>query len=83
MLVKYCDRRHRKSKNEKCKKLKLVFSTSYNPHGPNLNKIMNRNIHLLHNNDNLKELYPKGAILVANKREKNLQQLPMRSDQTI
>ena len=36
-------------------------------------------IHLLLNNDNLKEFYPKGTILVANKREKNLQQLLMRS----
>ena len=49
-------------------------------HGPNINKIINRNIHLLLNNDNLKELYPKGIILVANKREKNLQQLLLRSD---
>ena len=45
-----------------------------------VNKIVNRNIHLLYNNDNLKELYPKGTIVVANKREKNLQQLLMRSD---
>ena len=38
-------------------------------HGPNVNKIINRNICLLLNNDNLKELYPK-TILVANKRGK-------------
>ena len=79
MLVKHHDKRHRKNKTQKCKKL-LVFLTSFNPHGPKVNKIINRNIHLLHNNDNLKELYPKGTILVANKREKNLQQLLMRSD---
>ena len=58
----------------------IVFSTSFNPHGPNVNKIINRNIHLLLSNDNLKEVSPKGTILVANKREKNLQQLLMRSD---
>ena len=58
----------------------IVYSTSFNPHGPNVNKIINRNIHLLLNNDNLKELYPKGTILVPNKREKNLQQLLMKSD---
>ena len=51
----------------------IVFSTSFNPHGPNVNKIINRNIHLLLNNDNLKEFYPKGTILVANKWEKNFQ----------
>ena len=61
MLVKYHDKRHRKNKTQKCKKL-LVFLTSFNPYGPKVNKIINRNIHLLHNNDNLKELYPKGAI---------------------
>ena len=58
----------------------IVFSTSFNPHGPNVNKIINRNIHLLLNNDNLKEFYPKGTILVANKWEKNFQHLLMRSD---
>ena len=42
--------------------------------------LINRNIHLLLNNDNLKELCPKETILVANKREKNLHQLLMRSD---
>ena len=42
--------------------------------------MINRNICLLHSNDNLQELYPKGTILVANKREKNLQQMLMRSD---
>ena len=40
----------------------IVFSTSFNPHGLNVYKIVNRNIYLLLNNDNLKELYPKGAI---------------------
>ena len=42
--------------------------------------LINRNIHLPLNNDNLKEIYPKGTILVANKREKNLQQLLMEND---
>ena len=42
----------------------IVFSASFNPHGPNVNKIINRNIHLLLNNDNLKEVYQKGTVLV-------------------
>ena len=55
------------------------MSTSYNPYGSNVNKIINRNTLLLLNNDNLKELYPKGTILVGNTRENNLQQLLMRT----
>ena len=56
-----------KSKKRNAKNL-IIFSTPFNPHAPNVNKIINKNIHLLHNNDNLKELYPKGVILVASKR---------------
>ena len=74
------------SRQEAQKKIKLrnaenliVFSTSFHPHGPNVKKIRNKAIHLLLNNDNLKELYPKGTILVASKEEKNFQQLLMRS----
>ena len=59
----------------------IVFLTSITPHGPNTNKIINKNIYLLIlNNDNLSEFYPKGTILVANKRKKNLPQLLMRND---
>ena len=50
----------------------IVFSRLFNLHGPNFNKIINRNIHLLLNNYNLKELYPKGSILVANKSKNDL-----------
>ena len=57
-----------------------MFSTSFNPHASNVNKKLNRNILLLHNNDNLKELYPKRAILVASKSENNLQRLILRSE---
>ena len=49
-----------------------AFSTLCNPHGPNFNKITNKNIHLPLNNDNLKKLYPKGSILVANKSKNDL-----------
>ena len=80
MLVKHHDRKHGKKVKPRNAKNLIVFSTSFDPHGPNVNKIINRNIHLLLNNDNLKELYTKGTILNANKREKNLQQLLMRSD---
>ena len=56
------------------KKLNTI-SNIFNPHGPNVNKIKTRNIHLLLNNANVKELYPKETILLPKKRENNLQQL--------
>lgn len=56
----------------------VVFSTSiFNSLRPNLNKIMNKNIHVLLTNDNLRKLYPKGRILFVNKMKKNLEQLLM------
>ena len=70
----------RKKVKPKNAKTLIVFSTSFNPRGPNVNKIINRNIHLVLNNDGLKEPIPKGTILVANKKETNLQQLLIRSD---
>ena len=60
----------------------VVFSTSiFNSLRPNLNKIMNKNIHVLLTNDNLRKLYPKGRILFVNKMKKNLEQLLMWSGQ--
>ena len=70
----------RKKVKPKNAKTLIVFSTSFNPHGPNVNKIINRNIHLVLNNDDLKEPTPEGIISVANEKETNLQQLLIRSD---
>ena len=59
---------------------RIIFSTKYNPRGPNISKIIKENLHLLQNHDLLKEIFPKGSILVANKREHNLKDLLLRSD---
>lgn len=50
----------------------VLFSASRNFHGPNINEVINKNIHLLPNNDDLRQLYLKRAIIVASKKEKEL-----------
>ena len=57
----------------------VVLSTPRDFHGQNVNKVIKKKIHLLVNNDDFRKLYSKRAILVVNKRKKNLQQLLMRS----
>ena len=60
----------------------IVFSASFNLHGSNLNKIINRNIDYYYLIMIILRSFivPKGTILVVTKKEKNLQQLLMRSD---
>ena len=70
----------RKSAGKKNPKDLIVFSTSYNPRGPNVNNIVRKYLHLIQNNPKLNTLIPKGTILVANKREKNLKELLLRAD---
>ena len=53
-----------KNKMKESKKLQKT-STSFIPHGPNFDKVINTNIPVRLNNNNLMNLYPKGAILVA------------------
>lgn len=50
----------------------VLFSASRNFHGLNINEVINKNIHLLPNNDDLRQLYLKRAIIVASKKEKEL-----------
>ena len=50
----------------------VLFSASRNFHGPNINEVINKNNHLLPNNDDLRQLYLKRAIIVASKKEKEL-----------
>ena len=80
MLVKHCDKKHGKKLKPRNARNLIVFLTSLNYHGSKFNKIINRKIHLLLNNNNSGELHPEGTILVASKKGKNLQQLLMRSD---
>ena len=67
-----------KSRDKKFNSFFNMISSSWTKRSEN-NK---QNIHLLFNNDNLKEFYPKGTIFVINKREKNLQQL-LKETQTL
>ena len=59
---------------------KIVFSTAFNPRGPNVKKLVDDNLHLFENNPQLINLFSKGTILVANKRENNLKELLSRAD---
>ena len=63
-----------KKKKKKLRKTNdlVLFSASRNFHGPNINEVINKNIHLLPNNDDLRQLYLKRAIIVPSKKEKEL-----------
>ena len=53
---------------------KVVFSTKFNPLGPNVKGIIKKHSHILENSVKAKEVFPEG-VLVASKREKNLKEL--------
>ena len=59
---------------------RVIFSTKFNRRWPNVTKIIKDSLHLLHNNEILKGLFPGNSILGANKRENNLKGLLLRSD---
>ena len=59
---------------------RIVFSTAYNPRGPDVKSIIKSNLHLLEDQPNLQELFPKGSIIVANKKESSLKDLLLRAD---
>ena len=59
---------------------KIIFSTSYNPRGPDVHAIVKKHLPLLSNHPGLSTLYPPNSVLVANKRERNLKDLLMRAD---
>lgn len=56
MFLKHHNRKHGKKIKSIYAKILLVFSASLNPPGPRSSCTINKNIHLLLNNDNLKEL---------------------------
>ena len=59
---------------------RIVFTAKFNPRGPDVNEIVKRHLHLLENKPELKELFPKGSVITANKRENNLKNLLVRSN---
>ena len=70
----------KKTVNNNSNNNRVIFSTKFNPRGPNVTKIIKENFHLLQNNEILKKLFPENSILLANKRENNLKDLSLRSD---
>ena len=56
------------------------FFTNYNPHHPNIHKIIATHENILRTSVTLDQLFPKGTFQVVNKREKNLKELISRAD---
>ena len=59
---------------------RVVFATKFNPRGPDVKKILENNLNIIANNPILNNIFPKGSILVASKRENNLGDLILRGD---
>ena len=57
-----------------------IFSSEYNPCGPNVKKILNKHIGLIYDSPVLSKIFPRGSVMVANKTLKNLKQLMVRAD---
>ena len=56
------------------------FFTKFNPHHPDIHKIISKHEHLLRTSPSLDKLFPKGTFQVVNQREKNLKELVSRAD---
>ena len=70
----------RKKVEKHAKSSKIVFTTTFNPRGPNVSSIIKQHLPLLSNHPELNEMFPDGSIMVANKREANLKELLTRSN---
>ena len=69
--------REPKKKEKSCN---VIFTTKFNPRGPNVRDIVKRHLPIIQNAPSLKEVFKDKSILVANKRENNLSNLLVRSD---
>ena len=58
----------------------VIFATNFNPRGPDVASIVKKNLPILEKNPVLSNLFPKGTVMVANKKENNLRNLLTRSD---
>ena len=61
-------------------KSRVIFATNFNPRGPDVTSIIKKNLNIIENAPELQTLFPRGTIMVANKKENNLKNLLMRSD---
>ena len=59
---------------------RVVFSTKNNQRGPDIKSIIKSNAFIIEEYPALRVLFPKGSIIVANKRENNLKDLLVRGD---
>ena len=57
-----------------------VFSTEYNPRGPNVSDILKKHLHLLYNTEGLSDVFKKDSVFVACRRNQNLKELLHRGD---
>ena len=68
----------RRKKNQDSPKNRIIFSTQFVPHGPDIGKIIRKHQHLLQLKTS--NIFPDRSILVAHKRGKNLKDLMVRGD---
>lgn len=64
----------RKSK-KKCKEKSVVFVSKYNPHIPDIRKIINKHIYILQTDSKASKVLPNGSFRVVHKRGANLKEL--------
>ena len=60
--------------------IKHRFFSLFNPHHPNIQKIIRKHENILRTSHTLDRLFPKGSFQVVNKRDKNLKELITRAD---
>ena len=65
----------RETKNRLITTTPVIFSAKFNPRGPNVSSIIKKHRYCLEADDTLKKLFPINSFIVANKRERNLQEL--------
>ena len=59
---------------------RVIFSTKFNPRGPNVKEIVKKHLPIIEEAESLKDVLKDKSILVANKKENNLSNLLLRSD---
>ena len=64
-------------KPDKRKKKKIAWISTFDPRVPPKTDIIKRNLHLLHADPNNEEIFPKGMVVAADKKRKNLAQMYM------
>lgn len=69
------DREHLLQQPRKTKGRKLAWVTKYDPRLPSKAKIIQKNLHLLYANPENKEIFPRGTIISADRRRKNLAEI--------